>query len=91
MLQLKETHGKTAILINKKAFHEEVEDKEGDHPSLIRVIVLLLLLLVTRPLPRDGGMAVDHGAPKAEQLPMVWTRGRKETESRQRISNVRSP
>ena len=24
---------------------------------------MLLLLLVTRPLPRDGGMAEDHGAP----------------------------
>ena len=39
----------------------------------------LLLLLVTRPLPRDGGMAEDHGAPEAGQLPRVWTRGRKET------------
>ena len=26
-------------------------------------------------------MAVHHGAPEAEQLPRVWTRGRKETES----------
>ena len=43
--------------------------------------MLLLLLLVTRPLPRDGGMAEDHGAPEAGQLPRVWTRGRKETES----------
>ena len=37
-----------------------------------------LLLLVTRPLPRDGGMAEDHGAPEAGQLPRVWARGRKE-------------
>ena len=26
-------------------------------------------------------MAEDHGAPEAGQLPRVWTRGRKETES----------
>ena len=31
-------------------------------------------------------MAEDHGAPEAGQLPRVWTRGRKETESRQRVS-----
>ena len=42
-------------------------------------------------LPRDGGMAEDHGAPEAGQLPRVWTRGRKETESRQRVSGAKSP
>ena len=52
---------------------------------------VLLLLLFTRPLPRDGGMAEDHGAPEAGQLPRVWTRGRKETESRQRVSGAKSP
>ena len=45
----------------------------------------MLLLLFTRPLPRDGGMAEDHGAPEAGQFPRVWTRGHKETESRQRV------
>ena len=50
-----------------------------------------LLLLFTQPLPRDGGMAEDHGAPEAGQLPRVWTRGRKETESRQRVSGTKSP
>ena len=45
----------------------------------------MLLLLFTGPLPRDGGMAGDHGALVAEQLPRVWTRGRKEIESRQRV------
>ena len=49
-----------------------------------------LLLLVTRPLPRDGGMAEDHGAPEAGQLPRVWTRGRTETESCQRVSAAKS-
>ena len=48
------------------------------------------LLLITRPLPRDGGMAGDHGAPEAGQLPRVWTRGRRETESRQRVSGAES-
>ena len=53
--------------------------------------LLLLLLLFTRPLPRDGGMAEDHGAPEAGQLPRVWTRGHKETKSRQRVSGAKSP
>ena len=48
-------------------------------------MLLLLLLLITRPLPRDGGMAEDHGAPEAWQLPRVWTKGRGETNSRQRV------
>ena len=52
---------------------------------------VLLLLLITRLLPRDGGMADNHGASEAEQLPRVWTRGRRETESRQRVSAAKSP
>ena len=59
--------------------------------SEYRSPVMLLLLLVTRPLPRDGGMAEDHGAPEAEQLPRVWTRGRTQTESRQRVSGAKNP
>ena len=51
----------------------------------------LLLLLITRPLPRDGGMAEDHRAPEAGQLSRVWTRGRRETESRLRVSSAKSP
>ena len=35
-------------------------------------------------------MAEDHGAPEAGQLPRVWTRGRRETESRQRVSGAKS-
>ena len=57
--------------------------------SLLRY--MLLLLLFTRPLPRDGGMAEDHEAPEAGQLSRVWTRGHKETESRQRVSGAKSP
>ena len=36
-------------------------------------------------------MAEYHGAPEAGQLPRVWTRGRTETESRQRMSGAKSP
>ena len=54
-------------------------------------LILLLFLLITRPLPRDGGMAEDHGAPEAGKLSRVWTRGRKEMESRQRVSGAKSP
>ena len=50
--------------------------------------VAVVLLLFTRPLPRDEGMVEDHGA---GQLPRVWTRGRTETESRQRLSGAKSP
>ena len=50
---------------------------------------MLLLLLVTRPLPRDRGMAEDHGAPEVGQLgpePEVVMR-----QSRQRVSGAKSP
>ena len=52
--------------------------------------ILLFLLLVTRPLPRDGCMAENHRAPEAKQLPRVWTTGCKETESRQRVSYAKT-
>ena len=51
------------------------------------VVSSLLLLLVTRPLPRAGSMAEDHGAPEAGQFSSVWTRGRRETESCQRVQS----
>ena len=53
--------------------------------------VHLLLLLITRPLPKVGDMAEDHGAPEAGQLPRVWTKGLRETESRQRVSGAKIP
>ena len=44
------------------------------------------------PIPSEvWGMAGDHGAPKAGQLPRTWTRGRTETESCQRVSGAKSP
>ena len=36
-------------------------------------------------------MAQDHGAPEAEQLSRAWTRGRGETESRQKVSGAKGP
>ena len=45
------------------------------------MLVCLMLLLFTRPLMRDGGMAEDHGAPEAKQLSRARTRGRREIES----------
>ena len=48
----------------------------------------VVAVVVARPLPRDGGMTEEHGAPEAEQLPTAWTRGRRETESRQRVSGA---
>ena len=37
-------------------------------PSDIGVL-LVVVVVITRPLPRDGGMAEDHGAPEAEPPP----------------------
>ena len=57
------------------------------HKSTVGIVVAV----VTRPLLRNGGMAEDHGATEAGQLTRAWTRGRKETESRQRVSGAKSP
>ena len=48
-------------------------------------------VVVNRPLPRDWGMAEDRGAPEAGQVSRVWTRGRRKTESRQRVIGAKSP
>ena len=37
----------------------------------------VVVVVVTQPLSRDGGMAEEHGAPEAGQLPKAWIRGRK--------------
>ena len=39
----------------------------------------VVVVVVTRPLPRNGGMAGNYRAPEAGQLSRVWTRGRTET------------
>ena len=49
------------------------------------------VVVVTRPLLRDGGMVENHGAPKAGKLPRALTRVRRETENRHRASGAKSP
>ena len=57
----------------------------------IKIFVQKFKVVVTGPLTRNGGMAENHGAPEPGQLHSVWTRGRTETESRQRVSGAKSP
>ena len=88
------TDGAPAMLGCKSGFQMKVKKKSSEVRRvhcMIHRYTLLLLLLATRPLPRDGGMAEDHGAPEAGLLSRVWTRGRTETESRQRVSGAKSP
>ena len=57
-----------------------------------RLLILFSFDVVdTRPLSRDGGKAKDHGALETGKLSRAWTRGRRETESRQRASGAKSP
>ena len=58
----------------------------GTEPTNVVVVVVI----VSQPLSRDGGMAEDHGSPEAGQPLRAWTRGRRETESRQRASGAES-
>ena len=48
------------------------------------------VVVVTRPLARDGVVAKDHEASETGQLPKAWIRGRRQTKSRQRASGARS-
>ena len=50
----------------------------------------VVVVVIVRPLPRNESMAEYHGAPEAGKLSKAWTRGRKETESRQRVSGAKS-
>ena len=47
-----------------------------------------VVVVVTQPLPKDGGMAENHGAPEPGQLPRACTAGRKETKSERRKESV---
>ena len=56
-----------------------------------RLLILFSLDGVdTQSLPRDGGMAEDHGALETAKLSRAWTRGCRETESRQKASGAKS-
>ena len=37
---------------------------------------VVVVVFVNRPLPKNGGMAEDHGALESGKLPKSWTRGR---------------
>ena len=73
------------MIKTKKAGTTRICEMKGQYT------LLLLLLLVTRPLPRDGNMVEDHEAPEAGQFSRAWTRGRREPESGQRVSSEKSP
>ena len=45
------------------------------------VSCVVVVVVVTQTLPRNGCMAENHGAPEALQFSKAWTRGRKERES----------
>ena len=57
-------------------------------PNVFYFIVSSQRVVVTRPLPRDEGMAENHGVPEAGQFPKAWTRGRRETKSERRKESV---
>ena len=60
------------IRVKVNSKSKSVEDREGK--SLLYVV--------------DGGMAEDHGAQEAAQLPRALTRRRRETKSCQRVSSA---
>ena len=55
------------------------------------LIGAVVVVIVTRPLPRDWGMAVEHGIPESRKLSSALTRGYRVTESRQKASDAKSP
>ena len=59
-------------------------------PAVFALLDDMLLLLITRTLPRDGGMAKDHGAPVAGQLPRAWIIGCRETGSCHKVTGAKS-
>ena len=53
-------------------------------------LFVVVVIVATQPLPRDGDVVEDHGAPEAGKLSRAWTKARKEIESRQKASSARS-
>ena len=52
------------------------------------LLTFVVVVVVIRPIPRDGGMAEDHGAPEAAKLPKAWTgdcKERKRERERERV------
>ena len=56
-----------------------------------KIAAHVVVVVVTRSLPRNEGMAEDHGSPEPRKLPKAWTRGRRETVSRQTVSGAKNP
>ena len=72
--------------------HRTPTIKNLEITSCLRENQIFVVVVVGYPAPSEGwGMTEDHGAPEAGKLPRVWTRGRTETESRQRVSGAKSP
>ena len=70
-------------------FPEEfIKSSKNEVYCNLRSCTVSVIVIVTRPLPRDGGMAEELGAPEARKLPMASTRGRRETENRRRASGA---
>ena len=46
----------------------KIHIRQGNEQMGPLLIVFSFVVVVTRPLPWDGGMAEDHGAQEAEQL-----------------------
>ena len=46
-------------------------------------------VVVIDPFRGTGACRNSHGAPEARQLPRIWTRGRRETESREERTALR--
>ena len=51
-----------------------------DASKIARFVIVVVDVVDYQTLPRDGGLAEDHGAPEVGQLPRAWTRGCRETE-----------
>ena len=58
----------------------------------VKMTLCRLVVVVGYPTPSEGwGHGGRPWSPEAGQLSRVWTRGRTETESRQRVSGAKSP
>ena len=55
---------------------------------IFRLVVVVVVVDVTRPLLRDEGMTEEYGTPESRQLPWAWTRGHRE--SRKKASGTKS-
>ena len=86
----------TRIAIDSEIFEENIETAnfrvtKDNYYWATNNAITPYVVVVTRPLLRNEGMAEDHAASEAGQLHRAWTRGRTETESRQRVSDAKSP